>query len=127
MSRLRRTVSGVLLMSLSAVFPASADTWAVVHARILPSPSAAAVENGTLLVRDGKIAAFGLSGAVKVPKGARRVDGSGATLLAGFWNVHVADADVKRLLTSKELDGCFDIKRHTRHVGTIFRRVGLSR
>jgi imidazolonepropionase-like amidohydrolase len=90
---LRSTVGGVLFLSLLAVGPASAETWAVVHARILPSPGAAAVEDGTLVVRDGTIAAFGPARAVKVPRGARRVDGTGATLLAGFWNVHVHFTD----------------------------------
>ncbi len=35
------------------------------------------------------------------------------------------DRDVRRLLSEKELTACFDLKRHTRHVDAIFKRVGL--
>ncbi len=35
------------------------------------------------------------------------------------------DPQVRRHLSPAELKGCFDEKRHLRHVGTIFRRVGL--
>lgn len=93
MSRLPTSLGGVLLATLAMAPPASADTWAVVHARILPSPGATAIEDGTLLVREGKIAVLGPSAKVQVPKGARRVDGKGGTLLAGFWNVHVHFTD----------------------------------
>ena len=73
---------------------ALADTWAVVHARILPSPTAMR-DRG----RNPGGEATGRSPpsvrrqTVKVPKGAQRVDGKGRTLLAGFWNVHVHFTD----------------------------------
>ena len=35
------------------------------------------------------------------------------------------DPQVRRHLSPAKLKGCFDEKRHLRHVGTIFRRVGL--
>ncbi|MCM8811440.1 MAG: adenylosuccinate lyase [Candidatus Omnitrophica bacterium] len=37
-----------------------------------------------------------------------------------------ADRDVSTRLSRRELEGCFDLKRHTKHVNFIFRRVGLS-
>ena len=65
------------------------ETWVIEHARVLPSATGAAIENGTVVVRDGRVAALGPSSSVTVPIGARRVDGQGGTVLPGFWNVHV--------------------------------------
>lgn len=62
---------------------------AFVGVRVLPSPQAAAIEDATVVVRDGRIAAVGPRRAIRVPRGATRVDGRGATLVAGFWNSHV--------------------------------------
>ena len=42
-----------------------------------------------------------------------------------FFHLLSADPQVKKLLTAKELKECFDLKRHLKHTGTIFRRVGL--
>ncbi len=42
-----------------------------------------------------------------------------------FFHLLSADREVRKLLTAKELKGCFDLKRHLKHTGTIFRRVGL--
>lgn len=42
-----------------------------------------------------------------------------------FRSLLAADRQVRRYLTPKELEACFDITRHTRHVKAIFRRVGL--
>ncbi len=78
------------VVALAVVLNAHAgETSVIEHARVLPSATASAIENGTVVVRDGRIAALGPSGAVPVPAGARRVDGAGATVLPGFWNVHV--------------------------------------
>ena len=42
-----------------------------------------------------------------------------------FFHLLSADPQVQKLLTAKELKECFDLKRHLKHTGTIFRRVGL--
>jgi len=44
---------------------------------------------------------------------------------AAFRERLAADRQVRRLLTVRELAGCFDVKRHTRHVKTIFKRMGI--
>jgi imidazolonepropionase-like amidohydrolase len=93
MLRLRSAVGGVLLFCVGTASPALADTWAVVNARIIPSPTAAPIENGTLVVKDGTIAAVGPGKTVKIPKSSKRIDAKGRTLLAGFWNVHVHFTD----------------------------------
>src|SRR5262249_37298539 len=138
MSRLRSTLGGVLLL-LALGPPARADTWVVVHARLLPSPTAPAGEEGTLVVRDGKIAALGPASAGKGPKGARRIDGKGGTLLAGFWNVHVhfidprfADAATRpaaelskacrQMLTSRGFTTVVDLGSFPENTGALQRR-----
>lgn len=79
----------LLLLCLLGVFPAAAADLAIVDARIYPSPGAAAIERGTVVLRDGRIAAVGPSGQVAVPGDARVLDGRGKVLVAGFWNSHV--------------------------------------
>jgi imidazolonepropionase-like amidohydrolase len=47
------------------------------------------VEDGVLVVRDGRIAAVGASGDVQVPRGATRVDLAGKTVMPTLVNTHV--------------------------------------
>ena len=42
-----------------------------------------------------------------------------------FRTLLAADPEVRRLLSSRELAACFDLRRHTRQVSTVFRRLGL--
>src|SRR5262245_54649368 len=69
------------------------ETWAIEHARLIPSATGVVVEDGTVVVRDGRVKALGPRSSVRVPEGARRVDGSGGTVLPGFWNLHVHFTD----------------------------------
>jgi imidazolonepropionase-like amidohydrolase len=62
-------------------------TLAIEHARIYVSPSDPPIEDGTVLVRDGVIAAVGSQ--VAVPADARVVPCGHCIVTAGFWNVHV--------------------------------------
>ena len=83
-------VRGMCVAALALGLNARAgETWAIEHTRVLPSATSLVIEDGTVVVRDGRIAALGPWGAVPVPAGARRVDGAGGTTLPGFWNVHV--------------------------------------
>jgi len=61
----------------------------IIDARIYPAPDAAPIEHGTVLVRDGRIAAVGSSATISVPAGATVIDGKGGFVTAGFWNSHV--------------------------------------
>ncbi len=62
---------------------------ALVGGRVLPSPQAAAIPDGVVLVEEAIITAVGARGAVHVPAGARVIDCAGGTVTAGFWNSHV--------------------------------------
>jgi imidazolonepropionase-like amidohydrolase len=46
-----------------------------------------------VLARDGKVAAIGAAGSLKAPAGARRIDGSGKTLVPGIWDSHMHIGD----------------------------------
>lgn len=79
----------VLLWLLSTGAPVRAADLALVGAKIYPSPSERAIENGSILVHDSRIVAVGPSTAVKVPPDARVIDCKGLVVTAGFWNSHV--------------------------------------
>jgi imidazolonepropionase-like amidohydrolase len=58
-----------------------AGTFAILNARIV-TVSGAVIENGTVLIRDGKIAAVGAS--VSVPGNAEKIDGKGLSVYPGM-------------------------------------------
>jgi imidazolonepropionase-like amidohydrolase len=62
---------------------------ALTGGRVLPSPQAAAIPDGVVLIEDATITAVGAREAVRVPPGPRVIDCSGGTVTAGFWNSHV--------------------------------------
>lgn len=86
----RRVVLGSLLMVGSG---SRAESWALVGARIIPSSQDTAVEDGVVVVDGERITAVGPRGSVPIPAGARRIESSGATLIPGYWNVHVHFTD----------------------------------
>jgi imidazolonepropionase-like amidohydrolase len=62
---------------------------ALTGATIYASPTADPIRNGVVLIRDGRIAAVGRAGSVRIPAGIQTLDCSGLTITAGFWNSHV--------------------------------------
>ena len=61
---------------------------AFVGGRLIDGTGAAAIENGVLVVRDGRIEAVGTSDSVTVPADAEQIDVSGRTLMPGMVNAH---------------------------------------
>src|SRR5688500_1419411 len=59
---------------------------ALTGVRIIDGTGRAPVENGTIVMRDGKIVAAGAG--VQVPAGATRVDLNGKTVMPGMINAH---------------------------------------
>ncbi|HUN63090.1 MAG TPA: amidohydrolase family protein [Candidatus Sulfotelmatobacter sp.] len=78
----------VVLFSL-ATSAKDQGTLALVGGTVYASPNAEAVRDAVVLVADGRIAAVGKRGEVKIPKGAQVIDCAGKTIVAGFWNSHV--------------------------------------
>ncbi|HVZ83409.1 MAG TPA: amidohydrolase family protein [Terracidiphilus sp.] len=62
-------------------------TLAIQHARIYTAPGAPPIDDGTILIHNGLIAAVGPQ--VQVPAGATIVPCGGCVVTAGFWNAHV--------------------------------------
>lgn len=60
---------------------------ALVGARVYVSPFQPAINDGTVFIRDGKIAAVGRK--IRLPGGVGRLDCSGMYIMAGFQNSHV--------------------------------------
>ena len=66
-----------------------AQDLAITGARLIDGTGAAPVENTTILVRDGRIAAVGRDGGVAVPDGIRTLDAAGRTVMPGLADMHV--------------------------------------
>ncbi|HEX6107295.1 MAG TPA: amidohydrolase family protein [Gemmatimonadales bacterium] len=63
-------------------------TLAVTGVAVVPMTSETVIQNATVIVRDGRIEAIGPSARVKVPAGARRIDGRGKYLIPGLADMH---------------------------------------
>jgi imidazolonepropionase-like amidohydrolase len=75
------------LADLDKEVPAEATgTYAIVGARLIDGTGAAPIENATVLIRDGKIAAAGAN--AEVPRGVRVIHAEGKSLLPGLWEMH---------------------------------------
>src|SRR5690349_17673159 len=64
--------------------PSSVRAW--VGGRIIDGTGRPAIENATLLIRDGQIEAVGKR--VKLPAGAERIDATGKTIIPGLICAH---------------------------------------
>jgi imidazolonepropionase-like amidohydrolase len=85
-------LAGLILVCFSSLTAAqnspsaSPSVQAWVGARVIDGTGRPAIENATLLVRDGRIAAVGKR--VKIPAGAQRIDATGRTIIPGLINAH---------------------------------------
>ena len=82
---MRRSIltASLCVIAAAAANAQSATTIAITGGRVYPV-TGPVIENGTVLIRDGKIAAVGAN--VTVPADARRVDAAGKWVLPGFVN-----------------------------------------
>lgn len=96
----RRSYGAVLGITCAMVgalvgFQASAQTVAITNARVVVGDGSAPIENGTVVIRDGRIVAAGTG--ISIPGDARRVDAAGnyvtPGLIAGFSRVGLVEVD----------------------------------
>lgn len=73
----------VWICQISAWGQSQANTYVITHAKIF-TLSSANIENGTLIIRDGKIASIGA--AVEAPAGAQVIDGKGLQVYPGLFD-----------------------------------------
>ncbi len=70
------------MAALAAAAPAGAETIAITGGKVALGDGSAPIDNGTVIIRDGRIAAAGAN--VAVPAGARVVDAAGKWVAPGF-------------------------------------------
>ncbi|HEX6751006.1 MAG TPA: amidohydrolase family protein [Longimicrobium sp.] len=63
-------------------------TFAITHVNVVPMTRDTVLADATVLVRDGRIAAVGAAARVRVPAGARQIDGRGKFLVPGLADMH---------------------------------------
>src|SRR5882757_3665160 len=80
--------AAVALLSVATPAQQPAATTAFTGARVIDGTDRAPIDNATVLVRDGKVAAVGTAAAVTIPAGARRVALAGKTMIPGLVNAH---------------------------------------
>lgn len=59
------------------------------HARIYTAPTADPIEDGAVIIRDGRIAAIGQTKTLEIPRDAVEVPCNNCVVTAGYWNAHV--------------------------------------
>jgi imidazolonepropionase-like amidohydrolase len=80
-------LTGWTFQPAAAQAPAGSSV-ALTGARIIDGTGAAPIENATIVMTNGRIAAVGPSASVTVPAGATRIDMRGKTILPGLINAH---------------------------------------
>jgi imidazolonepropionase-like amidohydrolase len=84
----------------------SPGTFAITGVSVIPMTRDTVIRDATVVVKDGRIASVGASGTVRVPAGARRIDGRGKYLIPGLADMHThlyTDGDVPDSLARYEL------------------------
>ena len=82
-------LSFCLLCKTGFAQPLKGERMVFTGARIFPAPGETPIDQGVVIVADGKITAVGKAGEIAIPTGARVIDCKGQSLVAGFWNSHV--------------------------------------
>lgn len=95
---------------------------AFVGARIIDGTGADAIENGVLVVRDGRIEAVGAAGAVEAPPDAEQIDVAGRTIMPGLINAHGHVNNVRGL----EADPSFYTEEHVEAQLGLYARYGVT-
>ena len=80
-------LTGATIQSLRAQTPPG-GTIALTGARVIDGTGPAPLDQATLLIANGQIAATGTSGSIRIPAEAVRIDMAGKTILPGLINAH---------------------------------------
>lgn len=112
----RLCILAALATSAAMALPgsATAQTFAITNAHILTPGPVGEIENGTILVRDGKIVAAGRS--VAVPAGTNTVDAKGQIVTPGLFAVNTALG----LVEVNSVDGTIDGRTRNSRISAAF-------
>jgi imidazolonepropionase-like amidohydrolase len=116
----RRTSLGSMLAAAADqrnLRPMAADTFALVGGRVIDATGGPALDNATVLIRNGRIEKVGPRAAVTVPRGVRPVDITGRTVLPGLWDMHAHVGQPEwgpvylaaGVTTARDMGGEFDV------------------
>ncbi len=83
-----RAAQDVLTPAVARFVTARGPVTALEHVRVIDGTGAAARDDQTVLIVDGRIAGVGTGREVKVPRGAQRVDLTGHTVIPGLVGLH---------------------------------------
>jgi len=84
------------LTTLLTQTPPIADgAFALTGATVIDGTGRAAIDDATIVVRDGRIAAVGPRAGVAVPSGVRAIDVRGKTIVPGFWDMHAHASQIE--------------------------------
>ena len=83
-----------LRRQMRSIVPVEAGSFALVNARVVQGTAAPPIEQGTIVIRDGRIVAVGPAVTTPVPAGTKRVDASGTTIVPGLWDMHAHASQV---------------------------------
>jgi imidazolonepropionase-like amidohydrolase len=102
-------------LALASATAAKAETVAITHARILTAGPAGEIPQGTVVIRDGKIAEVAANAAI--PTGARVIDAAGGVVAPGFFAtnsllgaVEVASLGNDLTVNNPDLGAAFDVQ-----------------
>lgn len=114
MQRRLPVLTSLALALAATATPVAAQTFAITNAHLLTPGPVGEVENGTVLVRDGRISAAGSN--VAVPAGVRTIDAKGAIVTPGLIAVNTALG----LIEVSSVDGSVDNKTHNSGISASF-------
>jgi len=88
-------VLGVLLLATACLAGgcASPGAFAIVDVTVVDVDAGVLVPHQTVLMRGERIAEVAPTGALRLPPGTQRLDGSGRYLIPGLWDMHVHDLE----------------------------------
>jgi imidazolonepropionase-like amidohydrolase len=87
--RLAAVIVALALAGWAAPGQALARDLVIVGAKVYPSPTAAPIENATVVIHNDRIRSVGPSAKVRLPRAAQIIDARGLIVTAGFWNSHI--------------------------------------
>ena len=83
-----------LRRQMRSVVPVETGAFALTNARIVQGTAAPPIENGTIVIRDGRIVTVGPAATTTVPADVKRVDATGTTVVPGLWDMHAHASQV---------------------------------
>ena len=138
--RIRSVLAVFLVWTLFSSLSSFCSDLALIHSKIYPSPTEPPIEDGAILVHEGRILGVGPTTEIKVPHGATVIDCKGLVATAGFWNSHVhiltpgllraealsseqLTAQLQEMLTRWGFTTVFDIASVLQNTNVIRRRI----